>query len=67
MLAIKGRYNGTTVVLDSNPPINECEVIVNFPDISASEYEQKSNLKQLLKYRGQDIWEGDIEEMRSLR
>ena len=41
MLAVKGRYNGTVVVLDTNPPINECEVIVNFPDISASEYEQK--------------------------
>ena len=36
MLAVKGRYNGTTVVLDSKPPIKECEVIVNFPDISAS-------------------------------
>ena len=67
MLAIKGKYNGTTVVLDTNPPIKECEVIVNFPDISASEYEQKNTLKQILKYRGQDIWEGDIEEMRSSR
>jgi len=34
MLAVKGRYNGTTVVLDSIPPIKECEVIVNFPDMS---------------------------------
>jgi len=34
MLAVKGRYNGATVVLDSKPPIKECEVIVNFPDIS---------------------------------
>ena len=67
MLAIKGKYNGTTVVLDSKPPINECEVIVNFPDISASEYNPKNSLKQILKYRGQDIWEGDIEEMRSPR
>jgi hypothetical protein len=51
--------------LDSKPPIKECEVIVNFPDISASEHTQKNSLKQILKYRGQDIWEGDIEEMRS--
>jgi len=67
MLTIKGRYNGTTVVLDSKPPINECEVIVTFPEISASEYEQRNSLKQILKYRGQDIWEGDINEMRSPR
>jgi hypothetical protein len=65
MLAVKGRYNGATVVLDSKPPIKECDVIVNFPDISASE--QKNSLKQILKYRGQNIWEGDIEEMRSPR
>ena len=44
MLAVKGRYNGATVVLDSIPnslelgtPIKECEVIVNFPDISADD------------------------------
>jgi hypothetical protein len=36
MLAVKGRYNGATVVLDNKPPIKECEVIVNFPDIPAS-------------------------------
>ena len=35
MLAVKGRYNGSTVVLDSKPPIKECDVIVNFPDIPA--------------------------------
>ena len=42
MLAVKGRYNGATVVLDSIPnslelgtPIKECEVIVNFPDIAS--------------------------------
>ena len=26
MLAIKGRYNGATVVFDSIPPIKECEL-----------------------------------------
>jgi len=65
MLAVKGRYNGAMVVFDSKPPIKECDVIVNFPDISTSE--QKNSLKQILKYRGQNIWEGDIEEMRSPR
>ena len=37
MLAVKGRYNGTTVVFDNIPPIKECEVIVNFPDIPADD------------------------------
>jgi len=35
MLAVKGRYNGATVVFDNIPPIKECEVIVNFPDVPA--------------------------------
>ena len=67
MLTIKGRYNGAMVILDSKPPIDECDVIVNFPDTSESEDEQKNGLKQLLKYRGKNIWEGDIEAMRSPR
>jgi len=67
MLAVKGRYNGATVVFDSLPPIKECEVIVNFPNVNASEHRQKNSLKQILKYRGQNIWEGDIEKMRSPR
>ena len=67
MLAIRGRYNGATVVLDSKPPVTECDVIVNFPDVSNFEHKQGNSLKQILKYRGQDIWEGDIEEMRSPR
>ena len=37
MLAVKGRYNGAMVVFDSIPPIKECEVIVNFPDIPADD------------------------------
>ena len=36
MLVIKGRYNGEIVVLESIPPIKECEVTVNFPDIPVS-------------------------------
>ena len=67
MLAVKGRYNGAIVILDTKPPIKECEVIVNFPDASNDLQEQKNNLKHILKYRGQNIWEGDIEEMRSPR
>jgi len=67
MVAVKGRYNGAMVILDSKPPINECEVIVNFPDIPASVNKQENSLKQILKYRGQNIWEGNIEEMRSPR
>jgi hypothetical protein len=67
MLAVKGRYNGATVVLESKPPIKECDVIVNFPDIPNAGHTQKNSLIQILKYRGQDIWEGDIEEMRSPR
>jgi hypothetical protein len=35
MLAVKGRYNGATVVFDSIPLIKECDVIVNFPDVPA--------------------------------
>jgi len=46
--------------LDSKPPIKECDVIVNFPDIPKAEHKQQSNLKQILKYRGQNIWEGDM-------
>jgi len=67
MLAIKGRYNGATVVFDNLPPVKECDVIVNFPDIPVSGNNQQNSLKQILKYRGQGIWEGDIEEMRSPR
>jgi len=67
MLAVKGRYNGAAVVFDSLPPIKECEVIVNFPNVNASEHSQKNSIKQILKYRGQNIWEGDIEKMRSPR
>ena len=67
MLAVKGIYNGATVILDSSPPVKECEVIVNFPGVSMPERTQKNSLKQILKYRGKNIWEGDIEEMRSPR
>ncbi|MCL2007568.1 MAG: hypothetical protein FWG77_05730 [Treponema sp.] len=67
MLVVNGIYNGSVVILEKNPPIKECKVVVNFPDVSTIEQKQKNDLKQILKYRGQDIWEGDIEEMRSPR
>ena len=67
MLVLNGIYNGSEVVLERNPPIKECNVTVNFPDVSAVEQKKRNNLKEILKYRGQDIWEGNIEEMRSSR
>jgi hypothetical protein len=36
MVAVKGRYDGMTVVLDKIPAINECEVIVTFLETPAS-------------------------------
>ena len=66
MLVVNGIYNGTAVILESNPPVKECNVIVTFPDVSAVE-QKRQNLKQILKYRGQNVWEGDIEDMRSPR
>ena len=57
MLAVKGRYNGATVVLESIPnsselgtPINECEVIVNFPDISSQKPVNHSAFGRLKAY-----------------
>ena len=67
MLVLNGIYNGSEVVLERNPPIKECNVTVTFPDVSVIEQKKRDNLKEILKYRGQNIWEGDIEEMRSSR
>jgi len=36
-------------------------------NMALREYLQKNNLKKILKYRGKNIWEGNIEEMRSAR
>ena len=30
MVAVKGRYEGMSVILESTPAINECDVIVTF-------------------------------------
>ena len=36
-------------------------------DLTLREYLRKNTMKQLLKYRGKNIWEGDIMEMRSAK
>ena len=38
--------------------------VLNF---ALKEYLRKNNLKKILKYRGTNIWEGDIEDMRSAK
>ena len=44
--------------------IDTLDAVLNFV---LKEYVQKNNQKKILKYRGTNIWEGDIEEMRSAR
>jgi len=36
-------------------------------NLALKEYLRKNNLKKILNYRGKNIWEGDIEEMRKAR
>jgi Arc/MetJ family transcription regulator len=36
-------------------------------NLALKEYLRKDNQKKILKYRGTNIWEGNIEEMRSAR
>ena len=31
------------------------------------EYIRKNNLKKILKYKGSNVWEGNLEEMRTMR
>lgn len=31
------------------------------------EYIRKNNLKRILKYKGSNVWEGNLEEMRTMR
>jgi Arc/MetJ family transcription regulator len=31
------------------------------------EYIKKNNLKRILKYKGSNVWEGNLEEMRTMR
>jgi hypothetical protein len=57
MLAVKGRYNGATVVFDSIPLIKECDVIVNFPDLHVPVADDGS-----LAYLFRDYVDDDIRE-----
>jgi Arc/MetJ family transcription regulator len=36
-------------------------------NMALKEYLRKNNLKKILKYRGKNIWEGDLNEMRKAR
>ena len=36
MVAVKGRYEGMSVILDNRPAINECDVIVTFLETPVS-------------------------------
>ena len=36
-------------------------------NLALKEYLRKKDLKKILKYRGKNIWEGNIEEMRTAR
>jgi len=64
MFAVKGRYNGATVVFDSLPPIKECEVIVNFPDVPSSVklFEPQSSDDGSLAYLFKDYVDDGIRE-----
>jgi Arc/MetJ family transcription regulator len=44
--------------------INTKKAVLN---MVLKEYIKKNNLKRILKYRGSNIWEGNLEEMRTMR
>jgi len=44
MIAVKGRYNGSSVVLDRTPEIRECEVIVTFLEPAVPEKHDDGSL-----------------------
>ena len=37
MIAVKGKYDGKAIILDSTPVRHRCEVIVTFLDFASSE------------------------------
>jgi hypothetical protein len=59
MVAIKGRYDGKTVTLDTAPSIHECEVIVTFlePPVPAKPVDDDS-----LEYLFKDYKDDGIRE-----
>jgi len=36
-------------------------------ELVLKEYLRKNNMKKILKYRGENIWEGNLEEIRATR
>ncbi len=36
-------------------------------EMALKEYVRKNNLKKILEYKGKNIWEGNLEEMRAAR
>jgi Arc/MetJ family transcription regulator len=36
-------------------------------NMALKEYIRKNNLKKILKYKGSNVWEGNLEEMRTMR
>jgi len=49
MVAVKGRYDGMTVILDRTPTINECDVIVTFLETPISIKPDDGSLEYLFK------------------
>jgi Arc/MetJ family transcription regulator len=44
--------------------INTKKAVLN---MALKEYVRKNNLKKILKYRGSNIWDGNLDEMRTMR
>jgi hypothetical protein len=59
MVAVKGRYDGMTVILDRVPTVNKCEVIVTFLDTSVLD---KSDDDGSLKHLFRDYIDDGIRE-----
>jgi len=49
MVAVKGRYDGMSVVLDRTPTINECDVIVTFLETPVSNKFDDGSLEYLFR------------------
>jgi len=49
MVAVKGKYDGSTVYLEKPPMIDECEVIVTFLDVSENEMSDDGSLEYLFR------------------
>ena len=55
MIAVKGRYDGTAVILDKMPTANECDVIVTFLDAPQPvKFIDDGSLEYLFKDYGDD-------------